>query len=200
MAIDDITLDALGCDLKDKINEIIDALNTTTGGTVGVPVGAIIDYTGDPEDPAKWDAAGVGVVGSEYESFALCWGQSLTGATATDGAGIALTAAPDIRGQVIVQRDPLQAEFANIGDDGGEKMHLLTATESGLRTHNHQYTTPAGSGGSITGSGSWLQSQSDTSMVKKVDNVSGRDGAQPAINAHNNLQPYIVFEKIIRYK
>lgn len=57
----------------------------------------------------------------------------------TYGAGDGSTTfnLPDSRGRVAVNINPSDAEFATIGQKYGEKYHLDTITESGLKGHNH---------------------------------------------------------------
>jgi microcystin-dependent protein len=194
MAIDLISQATTGCELMDKVNEIINNLNTVSSG-VAVPVGAIIPFYGNPEDADNFDASGIGVVGSHYASFAFCWGQALTGSLLTEQDGTPKSLAPDFRGKAIVQRNPSESEFANIGQTGGAKTHTLTISE--LAEHNHGIrslngTSPLEAPGLISGDGSPIgySTTSDESAMTYAG-----DGTP-----HNNLQPYAVTEYLIRYK
>ena len=95
-------------------------------------------------------------------------------------------------GRTAVGRDPLQTEFASLGGVGGAKTHALTEAENGPHRHmaDHRYFQPAG--------------YSTTLPVVAV----GENGLPPAVSAggvsgsgtpHNNLQPYQVFNRIIKY-
>lgn len=183
--------------LRDKFNALVEYVNTL----VGIPEGAITEYYGSVADTAKWDSNGIGVVGTQYEKFALCLGQGLPESTLVNPDGSPRDTAPDKRGKFPVGYDPTNPKFPVIGYTGGAESVTLTANQSGLRNHNHNYTSPQGSGGAIGGSGAWLQTNpTRTSNPTWVDGVNDRDGAQNALEAHENLPPYLTTGYIIRYK
>jgi microcystin-dependent protein len=94
---------------------------------------------------------------------------------------------PDLRERVPVGYKS-GGTFDPIGDTGGEETHLLTGPESGIAAHSHSvpiYT--AGSGGYAVSSG--LNSGPLTTSTAGDTNAS---------SAHNNLQPYIVLNYIIK--
>ena len=108
---------------------------------------------------------------------------------------------PDLRGRVAVGRDANQAEFDILGDSGGAKTHTLAATE--IPAHNHLLTynntdltggLPGGSaaGGNVNwylGNNSYSASPSQAIQIGNNKNAGG---------AHNNLQPYITLNYIIK--
>lgn len=187
--------------LRDKINEIVDAVN----GIVSVPIGGIQMYFGSPADSAKWDSSGIGVAGTQYENFALCLGQGLTGSELQNFAGDSISIAPDFRGKFPAGYDTSNAKFPTIGFEGGEDEVTLTADQSGLRDHVHGVSAgntnihydSGGSGGSPNYDSSLAN---PSGGVLNVDGDSSRDGAQDALEAHNNLPPYMATGFIIRYK
>lgn len=88
---------------------------------------------------------------------------------------------PNLKGLIPVGRDSSQTEFNAVGEIGGEKTHVLTIPE--IPSHTH--TTQAGSGGSGFGN-------AGANVAGPTTNSTGGDGA------HNNLQPYISLNYIIK--
>lgn len=123
-------------------------------------------------------------------------------------------------GRVPVGWDSTQTEFDTVEETGGEKTHLLTANESGLRGHGHTGSSGSNSASHIHSFGFESSSNAPTSgaswVVKDIDgqtagagtNFTATTGGQSAnhthaitVNAvaaanavddHNNLQPYVV--------
>lgn len=94
---------------------------------------------------------------------------------------------PDLRGRVIVGVDGGSGRVTSnnkLGEIGGEEKHKLTIEE--LATHNH--SVPVGIH-NITGSTHARYGQSNTSI-----NSENSGGDQP----HNNMQPYLVSNYIIK--
>ncbi len=93
--------------------------------------------------------------------------------------------------------DGVRLTFANsesLGDTGGAKTHLLTSAESGLPEHTHRVyidydrdgnTNDTPSGGNIG------------TVLETTQGVNG--GPQDASSAHNNVQPTIILNYIIKY-
>lgn len=93
---------------------------------------------------------------------------------------------PNLKGKVIVGKDITQTEFNVLGKTGGEKTHTLTVAELANHTHysvGHGYFPYTG--------GPLIATQS-TSNWGISQGYTG--GNQP----HNNLQPYIVLNFMIK--
>lgn len=183
--------------LKGKTNQVIDLINSMTNAIV--PVGAILPYYGDIADPNFFTVSGIGVADSAMEKFALCYGQGLTGSLLKNFDGTPRSVTPNLVGRFLYGVDPL----ANaLGQTAGVSEVTLTALQSGMRDHVH---LDRGSPNtvSVTPSGNTAVPVSDTTFTQGAlnsDGVSGRNGNQPAQEAHTNMPPYMVVAYIIRYK
>ena len=88
-------------------------------------------------------------------------------------------------GRGIVCIDPAQTEFDAQGKTGGAKTHTLTANQSGLRSHTHGVPSNSGAGQNVYGVATAATPVSTQFATQTVP-------ASDALEAHNNLQPYIV--------
>jgi len=115
----------------------------------------------------------------------------------TDQPGVTTTFnLPDLRGRVVagLGESLLGATTDTLGEDNGlianTKEHLLTAAQSGLPEHTH--------GGGVSASnsrGPTIPSDTQFGMVI-TQGVTG--GAQDASSAHNNVQPTMILNYIIK--
>lgn len=138
------------------------------------------------------------------------------------GNGTTTVNLPNLKGKVPVGRDAAQTEFDTLGETGGEKTHLLTDEESGVPQHTHGVSIQSGgqsqshyhseqyplrSGSVLTGNGN----RADITAAGTTTGAADRDHShlvsgntlQNAIDdnaevAHNNLQPYLVVNYIIK--
>lgn len=112
---------------------------------------------------------------------------------------------PNFQGRVPVGVDTTQAEFDVLGETGGEKSHVLTAAESGLRDHVHPSAMFV-MGNTGTGTGAIAHTRTDGHSYGSANaNFSGtlsggvqNSGNYDAMVGHNNLQPYLTVTYIIK--
>jgi microcystin-dependent protein len=169
---------------KDTVGEL-----RVTAGTVkqiqdaitNAPPGAITMYSAGVA-PAGWLLCdGSAVSRSAYGTLF-----SLIGTTYGVGNGTTTFNLPNLKGRIPVGFDTTQTEFNTLGETGGEKTHTLTTAE--MPSHVH--------------------TQSGHFTYTIVDSGAGPNnvGAQQTVNtgatggdgAHNNLQPYIALNYIIK--
>ncbi len=90
---------------------------------------------------------------------------------------------PDLRTRVPVGYKASDDTFGTLGNTGGEKTHTLTVPE--MPAHTHPLNTAGGRGLGYTDNG--------------FDTPSGVTGSTGGGTPHNNLQPYLVLNNIIKY-
>lgn len=127
---------------------------------------------------------------------------------AADFAAHKTIALPDARGRVIVGKDNMGGTTASritsagsgvvgttLGVAGGAETHTLT--ESQLASHTHgagSYLVTVKNGSSLGQEGYYT----DASSATTTTSVTGTSGATGSGSAHNNTQPTLVLNKIIK--
>jgi microcystin-dependent protein len=195
-------LDPLG-HVKAYFGTILPARHLWANGcTIGdVSSGATGRADGDTIDlyTVLWNAANAS--GSKIQLYTSAGVSSTKGASAAaDFAAHKRLSLPDMRGRVGVGLDSMGGIPANVvlnsyadisGGTGGEENHVLTIPE--MPSHNHSITT--------LGGGAYAQPGWDGPLA------SGGNGLYPTFNtnyvggngAHNNMQPWIACNYIMRY-
>lgn len=169
------------------------AISTATSAINSVPTGSVTGWAGSSA-PSGW---------------LLCYGQEVSRTTYADlytaigdqfGAGDGSTTfnIPDCRGRVMAGFDAMGGASADrltdqsggvdgdtLGAVGGAETHTLTVAELAAHTHGAE-----GQGSDALGSQNGPQTRTNTSTTTTDSTGSGA--------AHNNVQPTIVFNMIIR--
>ena len=96
---------------------------------------------------------------------------------------------PNLKGKVAVGYDSSDSHFDNLGETGGEVTHTLIGSEMPEHQHNARNFIINASGSIEVGSGSQHLGIGDDTTA-----TGSAGGNQP----HNNLQPYIVLNYIIK--
>jgi len=172
-----------------------------------MPVGGVLPYAG-ATSPTGWllcSGQTIGDVGSgadfasaDYENLFNLIKSHYGNAGTEDWASGDTVSLPDLQGRVIAGKDDMGGTSANrltnqsgglngdtLGATGGAETHTLTTSE--MPSHSHTYTGNAGLGASGTGGNAQLNAVS-RSTGSAGDNVS-----------HNNVQPTIILNYIIKY-
>jgi microcystin-dependent protein len=138
--------------------------------------------------------------GTAPSGWLLCQGQEVsrtgfadlfTVISTTYGVGNGTTTfnIPNLQGRVPVGFDSTQTEFDALGETGGAKTHTLTAQQIPAHTHTvADYSSASGSGTFIA---PFDTSSTGPNNTHTTSSVGGGE-------AHNNLQPYITLNYIIK--
>jgi microcystin-dependent protein len=152
-----------------------------------VPTGSVSAYTGTSA-PGGWLLCdGSDVSRSTYDVL-----YAIIGTTYGVGNGSTTFNLPNLKGRVVVGLDGAQTEFNTLGGTGGEKSHTLTVDEMPSHTHNYTDTYRTGNQGTDNAfSSETAADEGSTTVTKTTTSQGGGD-------AHNNLQPYMALNYIIK--
>lgn len=155
---------------------------TTVGGNTN-PTGTIFAWSTDTAPDGYLLCDGSAVSRTTYSNLF-----DVIGTTYGSGDGSTTFNVPDLRGRVAVGKST-DSEFNALGKTGGEKAHQLTIAE--LASHAH-YQGRYGGGSSTAPS---VNTANDLTTNWNPDTVGQSVGSD---TAHNNLQPYITLNYIIK--
>lgn len=160
----------------------------TPENSASLPAGTIVQWPGATA-PANWLLAdGAAVSRITYASLFAAIGVQYG-----SGDGTTTFNLPNLKGRVAVGLDSSQTEFDVLGETGGAKTHTLTTAE--MPSHNHDNTiwNPGYTSGIYN---SYRMSAVDNVYTNGA--VLGQTASKGGGGAHNNLQPYIVLNYIIK--
>ncbi len=159
---------------------------TAQDTTLYSPTGMISPYAGATA-PTSWLLCdGSAVSRTTYSALF-----AITSTTYGVGDGSTTFNLPDLRGRVPVGKST-DTEFDTLGETGGAKTHALTSGE--LASHTHTVGLVAGTpvGSEV---GIFSTSHSNVANVNHGTETTSSTGSG---TAHNNLQPYITLNYIIK--
>lgn len=153
-------------------------------GEAMIPLGAVVPFAGRVSPEGWLICDGSAVSRTLYANLF-----AVIGTTYGSGNGSTTFNLPDMKGRIPVARDAAQTEFDVLGETGGAKTHTLTTAE--MPAHEHD-----GDGGfetlRIATTGATLGIGAGTNVAPIYNETIGGGGA------HNNLQPYITLNYIIK--
>ena len=169
-----------GRDIKIWINPEDMASSSDYGS---LPIGSIIPYSGETAPEGYSICDGKELNRETYKELF-----SIIGTTFGNGDGTSTFNLPDLKGRISVGLDSSDTDFDTLGKTGGKKTHTLTIDEIPAHTHNLTYNTSGA--GANTGGTVALGNTSTTSLFATLPTGGSKE--------HNNLQPYIVLNYIIK--
>lgn len=170
------------------------------GGNGETPIGGSQDYWGTTDPNENWLIMnGRALSRTDYaELFAVI------GTTYGEGDGSTTFNIPKVDGRTTIGVDTTDTDFNAVGKTYGEKNHKLTGAE--MPTHYHDRIRSlngnqflgrgTGSKNNVVGT-TFNTGQYDYTDAENNNYVTGTAGGD---GAHNNVQPSIVCNKIIRVK
>lgn len=172
------------------INEQLAELHTNLESA---PVGAIMPYAGSiaPQDWLICDGRAVSRI--IYDELF-----NIIGTRYGEGDETTTFNLPNLSGRVPVGLDGTDSDFNTLGKTGGEKTHQLTIDE--IPSHNHEGLYWANvDANSHVGLNNGTNTTIELSWNQGGASDSFKTGYSGGDEAHNNLQPYITINYIIKY-
>lgn len=161
-------------------------------GITGVTTGTVLPYAGTTEPSGYLFSYGQAVSRTTYSDLF-----SVLSTTYGVGDGSTTFNLPDLRGYVVAGKDDMGGASADrltdqsgglngdtLGDTGGAETHTLTVDE--MPAHTHTYTEVV------------TTNLDDGSGISARTTASGTTGSTGGDGAHNNVQPTIILNYIIK--
>ena len=145
-----------------------------------VPTGSYFPFAGSSAPAGYLIADGAAVSRTTYSDLFTA-----IGTTYGVGNGSTTFNLPNLKGRIPAGRDTAQTEFDVLGETGGAKTHTLSIGEIPSHAHNVGYSM-----GATTGTGAAIPNSNNPQTYPSMSTGAG--------GAHNNLQPYIVTNYIIK--
>jgi len=165
-----------------------------------LPAGVVNPYAGAYDNvPSGWLLCdGQAVSRTTYSAL-----YAVVGTAFGSGDGSTTFNVPNLKGRVPVGYDSTQTEFDTRGETGGAKTHTLTTAQ--IPSHSHtipahkhdinratqQVASGTGGGYEVDGAGATTYTETENAPADNTGNTGSGD-------PHNNLQPYLVLNYIIK--
>lgn len=174
---------------------------TLNGELMAIPIGSVMGWCSNVI-PNGWLLLDGGLVSrTEYAKLF-----EILGTVYGEGDGETTFALPDTRSRVVVGKSK-NAYFNALGKKDGETEHTLSVSEIPEHTHGsagaHYHAIPNtanGINGSAVRAESWANASSSGRTLNTGSSGSHTHTAVGGSKAHNNLQPYVVLNYIIKAK
>ena len=157
-----------------------------SGVSVMNPTGTLLSYAGSSAPTGYLLCDGTAVSRTTYSDLF-----AIVGTTYGVGNGTTTFNVPDLRGRIPVGKNT--GTFSTLGGTGGAETHTLSTSEIPSHTHSNSLSRQ-------------LQGVDDSNYTSQVsrgdagtpDTLTWTSGATGGGGAHNNLQPYLVINYIIK--
>lgn len=151
----------------------------------GTPVGSYIDGAWSTPPAGYLLADGTCISTVTYANLYAVIGDTYATGTACGSNQFRL---PGAQGRVLVQQSASETEFDTLGTKGGAKTHTLTIAQ--IPSHTHTYSTNTANAQFSVAGGTGMD-------IRGTNNATS--GSTGGGGAHNNIQPYIVVTRAIKY-
>lgn len=160
------------------------------GGGSSMPTGSIIQFAGSTAPSGYMICDGSAISRTTYANLF-----NVIGTTYGVGDESTTFNIPNLKGKIGVGLDSNDTDFDTLGETGGEKTHTLTTQEMPSHYHDENY----GSARWVDSGGLGVQSPGNKVSYggggsEKINITANTGGGQ----AHNNLQPYVILNYIIK--
>jgi microcystin-dependent protein len=166
------------------VDGVTSNIQTQFNNLVTIPAGVITQF-GGATAPTGWVLCD-GTAYSRTVTYNTLF--DAIGTTYGGGDGSTTFNVPNLKGKVPVGLDASQSEFDTRGETGGAKTHTLTTAEIPSHDHSWGIFGTGGSGAGLIGT-----------VVANSTAYTSTGLNPPGGGAHNNLQPYIVVNYIIKF-
>lgn len=172
----------------------LDAITSSISGLSVIPVGSVTAYAGNTVPPTGWLLCdGSAVSRTTYSGL---FAQVST--TYGSGDGSSTFNLPNLKGRVPVGKDSSQTEFDTLAETGGAKTVSLTEAQMPPHIHSINPSMIVGGGHVATPNTGTAYSPVGDSPSANVT-ITSAGGTGGTVEAHNNLQPYLVLNYIIKH-
>lgn len=161
------------------------ALAIRSSASIAEATGVVMQFAGATAPQGYLLCDGASVSRSIYSTLF-----SVIGTAYGAGDGSTTFNVPNMKGRVPVGLDSADADFNTLGKTGGAKTHTLA--ESQIPPHAHTLGAPQ------AGAGTWTGFTYNAAAINGVNVNTMATGSTGGGQPHNNLQPYLSLNYIIK--